>query len=159
MSDIKNEYGTADQAITITLASLGSTSLRESTAVDNGTNNFIDALVGGIVTTGTTPTGTKINVYAYGAVGDATQYSGSATGSDAAYGSGTGQIKENLFLVGVITVDATGEAYEVGPFSVASAFEGVLPVKWGVVFENLTGVTFSASGHDITYQGIFATVA
>ena len=51
-SDFKNKYGTTNQAITITLNSLASstTAGRQSTVIDNRTNLFMDALVAMLLT-------------------------------------------------------------------------------------------------------------
>jgi hypothetical protein len=45
--------------------------------------------------------------------------------------------------------------------SVAAAFGGILPAKWGVIIENQSGTTLSATGgdHVVQYQGVYATVA
>ena len=45
MAEIKSKYGTNNQAITITLNSLANGGKRESAAVDNSANFFLDALV------------------------------------------------------------------------------------------------------------------
>lgn len=154
MPDLKIKYGTNNQPITVSPASLADAALRESTAVDNGTNLFLDAVVGGKLMTGTTPTADRtIVIYAYGTVDGGTLYSGNATGLDAAY---TGP-EDQLFPLGVLVTDATSnKSYEFGPFSVAAAFGGVLPEKWGIVVKNNTGVALNATAgnHDINYQGV-----
>ena len=43
MADFKAKYGSSNQTITVTLASLANGSLRESTAIDNSSNLFLDA--------------------------------------------------------------------------------------------------------------------
>src|SRR3989304_5872418 len=69
MADIKKAYGTST-AITITLASLAHSDNagRESAAIDNGTDKFIDALVQiAIKLAAGTPSADKaVYVYAYG---------------------------------------------------------------------------------------------
>ena len=153
---IQLSYGTSNQTITITPASLGNGSSRESTSIDNDINKFIDALVGGKITTGTTPTvDNVIEFYAYGTVDGGTFFSGDATGTDAAY-SGR---RQNLFLAGVVSVSASSNiTYEFGPFSIAAAFGGVLPSDWGIVIRNTTGAALHATGgnHDINFQGVEA---
>jgi len=154
MADLNVKYGTTNQAITVTLASLANTAFRESTAISNTTNLFLDVLVGGLITTGTSPTvSTNIVIYTYGSVDGGTLYSGNASGTDAAYTGPSAQLKK----LGVITVDATSDkGYEFGPFSIAQAFGGVVPADWGLVFKNETGVALNATGgnHDINYQGV-----
>jgi len=158
MANIKAEYGTST-VITVTPDSLGSFALRESTAIDNSTNKFLDAFVGGKLTTGTSPTvNTTIVIYAYGSVDGGSTYTGGATGSDAAYSA----LEEvNMKVLVVISVTATSnKTYEFGPVSVARLFGGHLPTHWGIIIENRTGVALNATGsnHEVRYQGIYETV-
>lgn len=160
MADLKAKYGTANQTITITLASLANNGARESTAIDNTSNLFLDAQVGGKVksgASGTLATG-QVNVYAYGSADGGTTYSDSATGSDAAI---TLTVPPNARLIGMINVVANATTYEFGPFSVAAAFGGVLPAFWGIIIENKTGGTLDATGgnHNVHYQGVLAQSA
>jgi len=147
-------YGTSNQPITITLASLADTALRESTAESNATNKYLDVLVGGKVTVAATgpATGKYINVYAYGTVDGGTLYSGNASGTDAAY---TGN-KKSLVLIGTIVTETVSASEEFGPWSIAAAFSGVMPEKWGIVVENQSGGALDATGtnHDINYHGV-----
>lgn len=158
MGDINLKYSAAT-SMTVTLASLAADALRQSTVVDNTTNLYIDALVGGSVQVGTSPTaGSVINVFAYGAH-DTSDYTAGASGSDAAYTAGD---KKLLPLVGQIIIDGDSNAdYEFGPFSVAAAFGGILPSKWGLVFENLTDVALNATGtnNKVKYFGVEANAA
>ena len=130
--------------VTLTLTSLANGSWRQSTVVDNTSNLYLDAMLGGSVQTGTTPTANgTIDIYLYGTY-DGTNYTGGASGSDAAY---TADGEENLFqLVKSIVVDTTSDQdYVWGPISVATAF-GTMPSKWGMVVENNSGTTLNATG-------------
>ena len=137
---------------TITLASLASdTNLvagREGTAVSHE-DAEIDSLVGGKVTTGTSPTASRqIEVWAYGSY-DGTSYSGGASGSDANL---TPQEKTLLRLLTIIpTVNTSNQAYTWGPFSMAQAFGGSLPRKTGVFIVHNTGVNLNstAGNHEV----------
>ena len=64
----------------------------------------------------------------------------------------------NLPLLGVISVDATDDNDDArwGPFSVAQAFGGVLPTKWGIVIKNSTGASLHATGtnNECQFMGI-----
>jgi hypothetical protein len=134
--------------LAMTLASLASdTNLvagRESTAVDNATDQFIDFLVGGKITTGTSPTASRqIEVWAYGSY-DGVAFSAGATGQDANF-SPAGE-KTQLKLITVIPTDSTSNhAYEWGPFSIAQAFGGIVPSKWGLFVVHNTGVALNAT--------------
>jgi hypothetical protein len=150
-------YGTTT-AMTITLASLASdTNLvagRQSTVAANGTDDAIDALVGGKVTTGTTPTASKqIEVWLFGSYDD-TEYSAGAGASDANL---TPDTKTLLKLLTIIpTVNTSDKAYRWGPFSVAQAFGGVMPENWGVYIVHNTGVNLNATGgnHEVHYTPV-----
>lgn len=151
-------YGTPT-AMTITLASLATSSTlvagRESTAIDQkDSTDAIDVLVGGKVTTGTSPTAARqIEVWLYGSYDD-TEFSGSATGSDAAL---TPVEKSLLQLLTMIpTSNVSDTAYNFGPFSVAQAFGGVIPVQWGVWITHSTGVNLNSTGsnHEVYYTSV-----
>ncbi len=145
--------------MTMTLASLASdTNLvagRESTAVDQkDTDDAIDALVGGKVTTGTTPTtGRQIEIWAYGSYND-TIFSGGATGSNANL---TPSEKTLMRLLTVIpTVATSDKTYQWGPFSIAQAFGGFIPVQWGIYIVHNTGANLNATGsnHEVEYYPV-----
>lgn len=161
MADIKQAYGTST-ALTLTLASLSSstTTGRESTAVDNSSNKFLDALVQVKIAlqTGTPANDKAVYIYCYGSE-DGSTYTDNATGTDASI---TLRVPTALKLAGIIPCPDSGAlTYEGHPFSVASCFGGVLPRKWGIVVRNYTGVTFSATegDHSYKYTGIYATSA
>jgi hypothetical protein len=160
MATATTNYGSS-AAITLTLTSLGNGSWRQSTVVDNSTNKYLDALAGGSVQVGTSPTANSaIEIYAYGERDDAGNYTSGASGSDGSY-TADGE-EDELKLLEVITVDGTSDQdYEWGPVSVAQAFGGILPRKWGLVFKNGTGAAFNGTGsnNETKYQGIKFDVA
>jgi hypothetical protein len=49
--------------------------------------------------------------------------------------------------------------YTGGTFSVAAAFGGILPQKWGIIVLNSSGGTFDASTASVEYQGVNLTNA
>jgi hypothetical protein len=157
MTTATPSYGTST-AIAITLASLASDSNlvtgRESNSVDNTSDLAIDSLVGGKVTTGTSPTASKqIEVWAIGSY-DGTSYDGGATGSDANL---TPQQKTLLRLLTVIPTSSTSnQLYTWGPFSVAQGFGGTMPKKWSIFIVHNTGVNLNATGgnHEIKYTPV-----
>lgn len=120
--------------------------------MDNGTNKYLDALVEVIfeLATGTPASDKAVYIYAYGSE-DGTDFTDNATGTDAAL---TLRSPTNLRLIGVInTPDAGGLAYKwVG--TVAQAFGGILPRKWGLVVDNKTGVAAETTGCSASYTGI-----
>lgn len=161
MASIKVAYGTST-ALTISLGSLASsaTAGRESTSVDNTANLYLDVLVQAkIVLQAGSPANDKaVYIYAYGSE-DGSQYTDNATGSDANI---TLRSPSNIVIVGVIPCPDSGAlTYRSQPMSIAAAFGGYLPRKWGIVIRNFTGVTFNATGgnHTVTYTGITLTSA
>ena len=157
MATINQLYGTTNQSITCTITSLGSGSARESTAVVNTANLFMDVKLQVKIKTnaaGTSATG-AVNVFAYATADDGTTYSGGATGTDAAYTAN----KDQLIFLGSIPAVANATTY-VGLFSLARAFGyGGIPAKWGIVVDNQSGSALDASVGAAVYQGINATVA
>jgi len=159
MSTIKSSYGSNNQAITCTLASLANNGQRQSTAIDNTSNLFLDALVSINIKTGASGTAAtgQVNVYAFGTVDGGTNYTENAGATDAAI---TLTAPPNMRIIGVINAVANATTYKGGPFSVANAFNGVLPDHWGIVIENKTGGALDATegNHFKAYQGILRQV-
>lgn len=155
MATLQNKYGTNNQALTLTIASLANGSARESTVVDNTSNAFIDALVQLKIKTnaaGTSATGYVV-VYAYGTADGGTTYGDGATGTDAGI---TLTNPPNLQVIGIINCVANATTYKSNPMSVRKAFGGTLPDKWGIVIENKTGAALDATAgnHAAFYQGV-----
>lgn len=154
MATVSINYA-ARAALTWTPEGLANATLDFSAAVDNTSNKYVDALVSGKLTTGTTPTvNTTVTLYAYGEDGNG-QYTGGVSGSDGGT-PGAGEEKQ-IPIIAVIVVDATSNhTYEWGPISLAQVFGGVLPPKWGIGVLNSTAVAFNATGGNFvtSYQGI-----
>ncbi len=154
---IESKYGSSGQAITITLGGLSNGASRESTAIDNTSNLFLDALAFIAIKTGasgTISTGYAI-IYAYGSANGGTNYTQGATGTNAAI---TLTSPPNVRQIGVINLVADATTYAAGPFSVAAAFGGVLPDHWGIIVTNLCGGAFDGTegNHIKVYQGVQA---
>lgn len=147
-------------SITMTIASLASdTNLvagRASTAVDNSSVDAIDFMVGGKVTTGTSPTASRqIEIWLYGSY-DGTSYAGGATGTDANL-TPQASSKAALRLLTILPTSSTSnQLYTWGPFSVAQAFGGIVPYKWGVYIVHNTGVALNSTGgnHEVKYTSV-----
>lgn len=161
MTDIKTAYGSEAQAITCTLASLASsaTAGRESAAVDNTSNLWLDTLVYVAVklTSGTPGNDKAVYVYVAGTVDKTTpKWPDEITGLDAAI---TFDNPTNLRLLGVINAPTASATFRGGPWSVASVFGGVLPEKWSIAIRNYTNIALDATegNHTKIYQGIYST--
>jgi hypothetical protein len=156
--DIKAKFGTSNQAITITLASLANNSARASTVIDNSSNLFLDALVQLHIRSGSGVSASGyVSIYVYGTADGGSNYTEGATGSDAAI---TLTVPPNAKLIGIINIVASTTTYKAGPFNVAAAFSGVLPEKWGIIVENKTGAALDSTegNHAKFYQGWFNQV-
>lgn len=164
-------YGTTT-AITMDLANLvSSTTLlagRESSQIDNTSNKFIDAIVNGSVSVGSTnpTTGTNILVYVYAQDSSvATSNINTLTGTDGARTLDNAGIPPNALKLGAIIsvpVNTINFKYNVAPFSVANLFGGILPKYWGLFVTHNTGVNLrndAVNTSSFTYTGIKYDIA
>jgi hypothetical protein len=142
--------------MTITLASLATSTTdvgRQSTAVDNTSVDGLDFIVGGKITTGTSPTVNKqIEIWFTGSY-DGTSYSGGAGASDAGF---TPVGTKNLMHLGqIINVTATSNVtYTWIVPSLAAVFGGIVPSKWAVFVTQNTGAALNATAgnHEMKYE-------
>lgn len=160
----------ANTAITMDLANLASSATfvagRESNQIDNTSNKYIDALVSGKVSVGTTPTAnTTIAVYVWGAdTSLATTAIDVLDGTDSAETLTNTGILNALRLGAAVAVPANTSdvAYEVLPFSVAALFGGVMPKFWGLFVAHNTGVNLrntSVNTNSFEFVGVKVDVA
>lgn len=153
--DILTKYGTSGQTLTITMNSVTANNGRESTAVDNSSTKWVDALLVVKIRTGASFTSTtgQVLIYAYGSVDGGSSYSGNATGSDA------GLTPTNMVQIGSIAVAANSTDYKSAVLSVGAAFAGGLPERWGIAILNLTGGTLDSTGSNFSakWQGVAAS--
>jgi hypothetical protein len=165
MADVKLNYPAASDA-TIGLASLASdTNLlagRESTAIDNSSNLYLDYLISGKVTTGTSPTTARsIEVWAVGSW-DGTNWPDVFDGTDSAETITSANHKASICrFVASMSTDATSDrTYHFGPVSMASVFGGTLPPKFVLFVVHNTAVALNATAgnHQIRIQPVYETV-
>ena len=165
MADLKLAYPAASD-LTITLASLASdTSLltgRESATIDNSSNLYLDYLVSGKITTGTSPTTARsIEVWAVGSW-DGTNWPDVFDGTESAETITSADIKASVckFVAAMATSSTNNVTYHFGPVSLAAAFGGVLPPKIVLFVTHSTAVALnSTSGnHQIRIQPVYQTV-
>jgi len=154
--NIQNKYGTNNQSITVTLASLANNGVRASAVIDNTVNVFQDVLVFLQVKSASASVSSTgiVNIFAYGTANNGTTYTEGATGSDAGI---TLTSPPNCRLIGQVNVVANSTTYYGGPFSVAGAFRGVLPDHWGIFIQNNSGAALDGteSNHAKFYQGVY----
>jgi hypothetical protein len=174
----------ANATITMDLINLASSATlvagRESSEIDNTTNKYLDALVQGVVSVGTTPTAnTTISIYVYGSDRSLTTAGAWPTGGVLDSGSPTGGLDgvdsaETLTNSGVlysmlklgaiinVLVNTSDVAYYVAPFSVAQLFGGVMPQFWGLYVAHNTGVNLrnnAVNTNSFRYAGIKYDIA
>lgn len=170
MTTVTTNYSstTDSTALTITLASLASSATlvagRESTAVDNTSNLYVDAILSGQITTGTSPTADKyIEVWFYAPLKVASSTftypvatTTALTGANAAATFELNQKYQLVLASAVSNIGTSDRKYAIGPISVASAFGGIMPLKWGIFVTHSTGVNLNstAGNHWMHYTGI-----
>lgn len=165
-ADVKGAY-VASADYTITLASLATSSTRlvgrESTAIDNSTNKYLDYLVAGKVTTGTTPTADRqIDLLVYGSLKDTPTYPDTITGTDAGVTLTNTGTRTGLRPVMSPSTTATSNiGYPFAPVSVALLFGALMPPnRHGLFVSHDTGVNLNATGsnHVFSYTPLYGTV-
>ena len=161
MADYKIKYA-ASATITCTLASLATSSSRtagrESTAVDNTSNLYDDALLSGQVTTGTTPTAQKqIDVWIYSDDGN-DLYPDVLDGTDSNETITSENVRNGALKLALsLRVESTSDRiYYFRNISVAALFGGTMPRKWGVFIAHDTAVNLNSTGsnHELRYTGV-----
>lgn len=163
--DTKVTYGSSSN-LTITLASLATDASllvgRESNEVDNTTNRYVDYLLSGKITTGTSPTSSKfIEVHVVGLMDDST-YPSVFDGTDSAE-TVTAAVKSGVCrqAASIDTTNTSDVTYYFGQVSVASLFGGVMPKKFVVFVTHNTGVNLNstAGNHQITVTPVYYNTA
>jgi hypothetical protein len=159
----------ANTAITFDVSSLGTSSTfvagRESTQIDNTTNQYIDCIVNCDGITGhasTAPTiGQYIGLWVWGAdTSLATTAIDTLDGTDSAETLSHVSVLNSLrFAAGpAVTVATAALVYHIQPFSVAQLFGGVMPKFWGLYLAHNHAGALAASQSGIwSYNGITFT--
>lgn len=156
----------ANTTITMDLANLGTSSTwvagRESSQVDNTSDKYIDALVDGSISVGTTPTAnTVINVFVYASdTSLVTTPIDVIDGVDSAETITNTGVLYSMFRLGaaINVLAATSDiAYPIAPFSIAQLYGGVMPKYWGLFVAHNTGVNLrntAVNTNSFQYVGI-----
>jgi len=157
MANVLEAFGTNGQTFTCTLASLTDGSARQSTIVDNTSNLYSDVLVVIKVKTGASGASAagNVQIFGIGTVDNGTTQTDLAGASDAAI------TVNSAPPIGSIPATANATTYVGGPFSLAKAFGGTVPAKFGIIIKNKTGTTLDSTegNHAKLWQGVYATVA
>jgi hypothetical protein len=158
----------ADQTLTNAVASLGSSATwvagYESAWIDNATDLYVDYLVTGRYTVGTTPTsGTEIRIYVVTSTEDGTTYPDVFDGTTSAETVTSEGVRDGFAkLAAALRCDSTtsDRVYSFA-FSVAALFGGVCPREFCLFTTHNTGVNLnSTGGNQVTkYRGVYYTSA
>jgi len=162
MANVALVHDAAVDSVTITLASLGNNSSRESTEVDFSAEIWEDAAVQLVIETGTVSGTPEVDLWFWSSLDAGTSiYPDGITGADAAY---TLLSSPNLFRLFTLSAVANSTIYETPAIYIASAaylLGGKLPVIGGFVVTNRTGAAFSATAGNnyIKIRGVYRTVS
>jgi hypothetical protein len=165
MADRKLSYPAASD-LTITLASLATDANllagRESATIDNSSNLYLDYLISGKITAGTSPTAAKsIEVWAVGSW-DGTTWPDVFDGTESAETITSADIKASIcrLISAMATANTSDRTYHFGPVSLASTFGGTLPPKVVLFVTHSTGqnLNSTAGNHQIRIQPVYETV-
>lgn len=167
MADVKLAYGSS-VALTEAMESLATSATWvagwETGAVDNTSNKYLDYLLAGKITVGTTPTiNTEIRVYVYGSINDTPTYPDVFDGTSSAETVTSVGVRDGaLKWAATLSVDATtsDRTYWMAPVSVAALFGGTLPKFWGAFVVHNTGVNLNstATNHILDYTPVYETI-
>jgi hypothetical protein len=150
MATIKEQPGSFT-AITMSLQGLASGSWWQSNFVDNSSNLYVDAFVQLKAKTGATAAG-SVDLWAYASMDAGTSYSDGATGAD---GTFTPTATPNIVHVGTLNTPSATTSYISAHLSIALAFGGTVPQRWGIAAKNTNGGSLDATGTNfvLQYQG------
>ncbi len=159
----------ANTAITMTLSALAASATyiagRESSEIDNTTNKYLDAIVSGSFTVGTTPAITGgLAIYVWGAdTSLATTPLKTLDGTDSDEALTTTELGMLAFASFTpVLVNTSDTKYFIKPFNVAPLFGGVMPKFWGLyVAHSMTAAlkTDAANNNSFSFNGIKYDVA
>ena len=155
MATSKLSLGPLQSLYVSILNGLADGSAMSSLPISNSIDLYLDVLLSGVIVSGNSGVSSsgKIHLYAYGSIDGGTTYSDGPI----SYGSHT--LNDNAKFIASLNLNANSTQCEFGPFSVASAFGGFMPERWGVIVKNNTGsalYTGSIVGveNKVTYRGI-----
>jgi hypothetical protein len=162
-------YYAASQNMTVTaLASMATSSDWRtgwtSDLIDNTTNLYLDYLISGKIVAGGTAAAGQIRISLYAMMDDSTWVDIFSSGTEGAQGAATildvATRDNSLVLARALTTTTTAsQVYPWGPLSVASCFGGIVPAKFSIFIAHSLANNLAASGAQVTYKGVYATVA
>lgn len=176
MTTLKIAYASDEAIVATNLDSLASDDWATLPLVDNTTNLYVDALVGGQINfdnvTGIILADDSVDIYV-SALFDKDVASSGTGGIDVAFAANDTTIAAdvefnplNLKLLAVVkpevTTPDTEQGYNWGPVSVAAAFGGIMPQKWFLLVHNNSNdavLKAATSTHAVNLVGVHYTNA
>lgn len=160
--DTKVVYSAETSLTVSSLQSLASSASAgwQSDVVDNTTDRYVDALVQIVLSFANTAPGSSKCAFVYAFAGLDTTYTNPASGAEGAISlPDVTANAQNLRLLGTVPYTTQNEVAESAVLSVAQAFGGLLPPKWGIVLVNHAGAALTASGNSVKWRGVYYNVA
>ena len=163
-NDILTKYS-AQQTITAAIGSLASdTNLLaglETSIIDNTTDGYEDIILSGFITTGTSPTASRI-IEVWAIAWNGSGWPDVFDGTESAETITSADIKASIcrLVAAMATANTSDRVYHFGPVSIAAAFGGVVPPKIVLFVTHSTGVALNstAGNHQIRLQPVYETV-
>lgn len=150
---LKPSYGASAALVTTNLQSIvsnGSIIAGWMSAVQDNTANLSDdELISYVIKLGTTPTvSTAVEIWAWSTLDDTPTYPDTITGTEGTVTLTSLNVKLSgaFKLCASFLVDATTNRIYSGIFSLAQAFGGTMPKKWGLFIGHNTGANLPGSG-------------
>lgn len=146
MAVITSIVGARTALTTTALDALASATYVSAGIINHATNDPLDVLIEVKATPGTVAGNKQIVVFVQGSL-DGTAFESGPV-------SGTSAVDEaNLTFVGTVPCN-TNAAAQTGIFSLATAFQGTLPLASRIIIKNDTGAALAATGHSVHFSEV-----
>ena len=159
-NDILTKYS-AQQTITAAIGSLASdTNLLaglETSIIDNTTDGYEDIILSGFITTGTSPTASRI-IEVWAIAWNGSGWPDVFDGTTSAETITSADIKNSICksVASISTTNTADRRYDFTGVSARTVFGGVLPSKFVLFITHSTGVNLNstAGNHAFYYEGV-----
>lgn len=146
MAVITSIVGTRTALTTTALDSLASATYVSAGTINHSTNDPLDVIIEVKCTPGTVSGNKQLVVFAQGSLDGTNFESGPVSGT-------TTTDEPNLTYVGTVPCNTNATA-QTGIFSLATAFQGTLPLQTKIIIKNDTGAALAATGNSVYYSEV-----
>lgn len=165
--DVKIAYAASANFTVTALDGLASSSTHvtgwESAEIDNTTNLYVDYLISGKITVESAGLSAgEIRIWCVPRLDDSTYpggFDGTASAETTPLDDENGTLAGAVLMKSFSTDTTASQVYYFHAVSVASCFGGVCPAKFVIFITQSTGTTLETTGNQVTYKGIYYTVA